>query len=142
VSSDISALFGSVLISSGACMKKTMLFGLTATLSLGAVGCGHDCQDTCRHIYDPSECNIVKPGASAESLLNDCISECETAMDNNGELGDYTPYSHSPAFENLTLENEKQAALWIECVWDAAPDDGPSAGCQDLDPATGICAPI
>ena len=93
-------------------------------------------------MFDPSECNIVKPGATPEKLVQDCITQCELAMDKNGDVGDYQPYSHSPGYEILELENEKQAALWIECVWDAAPDPGPSGGCQDLDPATGICAPI
>ncbi len=123
-------------------MRETLLFGLMGALGALVGGCGHDCQDTCRHVYDQAECNIIKPGAKAEDLIRTCIAECETAMSKNGELGDYTPYSHSPAFENLTLANEKQAALWIDCVWDAAPDAGPSGGCSDLDPATGICAPI
>jgi len=122
-------------------MQKTLLIGFVGLGALVA-GCGHDCQDTCRHVYDPAECNVIIPGAQADDLIKTCIRECETAMGKNGELGDYKPYSHSASFENLILENEKQAALWIDCVWDAAPDDGPSGGCEDLDPATGICAPI
>lgn len=122
-------------------MRNAALLGLIGALAMLA-GCGHDCQDTCQHIYDPSECGIVKGGETSEELIRTCLSECNEAMKHNGELDGYEPYSHSSSLENFRLENEKQAALWMECVWDVAPDDGPSAGCNDLDPATGVCAPI
>jgi len=48
-------------------------------------------------------------------------------------MGVYDPYQpyHGDA---QTLENEKQAAAWMDCVW--------SADCSDLDPSVGLCSPI
>jgi hypothetical protein len=49
-----------------------------------------------------------------------------------GELGDYDPYERSGSGVSVELGNEKQAAVWMECV--NAQD------CSRLE--DGYCAPI
>lgn len=107
------------------------LLGLAA---LGLAGCDKNCQNTCSRIYDASECGVVIPGVTTEALKRDCEAECETALKQAGEMGDYNPYNLRNPMENPVLENERQAAAWMDCVWDAE--------CPELDPASGICAPI
>ncbi len=122
---------------------------LTATLSLflagfGALtGCGETCQSTCRHVYDPSECGITKPGVPAEDLIDDCVSDCLNAMGSPGDRGVYNPDVNNPANENFEWVTDGQAAAWIDCVWHLAPDPGPQDSCEQLDPkVSGKCQPI
>jgi hypothetical protein len=110
--------------------------------SAAAIGCGYNCQDTCNHVYAQSECN-VSTGQIEESLkIDECIEVCQDALQRNGELDGYDPYSPYKGGTQPVIENEKQAAYWMECVWDNAPEPGPQAGCSLLEPTEGFCAPI
>lgn len=108
-----------------------------------AAGCGDNCQSTCAHVYDPSECGIQKAGITAKSLIDDCVDECERALATPGDMGDYNPNVFIPAVDKPQLQTDQQAAAWMDCVWSVAPDKGPQESCAQLDPKNGgICAPI
>ena len=120
-----------------------LTFAFLGAFAALQAGCGENCQSTCDHIYSESECDVRELGRTADRSIRDCVARCENALQQVGDLGDYDPYVKRPATEKVELENEKQAAAWIDCVWDFAPQQGPSAGCVDIDPATGgYCAPI
>lgn len=103
-------------------------------LLLALVGCGPNCQSTCFQLYgtDQGQCAIERPGRNTDELIGDCLDYCEDALTNNGELGDYDPLTKKGSDVAITLENEKQAALWMECV---AESD-----CGRID--EGYCAPV
>lgn len=103
------------------------------------VGCGPNCQNTCDQIYNV--CGIDKPGQTAAELVRDCVSECEGALRESGEIGDYDPNRRRASAASIRIENETQAAAWMDCVWFRAPDGTPDQ-CADLDPTSGYCAPI
>jgi hypothetical protein len=100
-------------------------------------GCDKNCQNTCAKIYDQAQCNVVVPGEDADTLRRECISECQAALTQPGDMNGYNPYDKVPPasdFENFVLENEKQAAEWMECV--------ASQECDQLQLEGGICWPI
>ncbi|MCB9677071.1 MAG: hypothetical protein H6737_18280 [Alphaproteobacteria bacterium] len=103
------------------------------------VGCGPNCQSTCEHVYNT--CGIEKPGQDQRELTRDCVYECETALKNSGELGEYNPNQRRSTSESIVLENDAQATAWMDCVWFIAPEGTPEQ-CEDLDPRSGYCAPI
>ncbi len=110
-----------------------LLIGVTAL-----TGCvGNNCQSACRRVYGPSEsegeCDIRTPGVEDWTEMYDsCLGECEFAMRQTGDLGGYDPYDRNVTGEAITLNNERQAAAWIDCVM--------SQNCERLD--EGYCAPI
>ena len=110
------------------------------TAAVAVAGCGEEkknCQGTCTHVYDPAQCNVVVPGQPFDDLRDECTSECQAALREPGEMGDYNPYERAPSgsdWENYTLANERQAAEWMECVW--------SQPCENLTLQAGICWPI
>ena len=108
-----------------------VLGALVASAAL--FGCEKNCQNTCERIYG-AECSIVIAGIPADELTNNCQNECEHALQRPGSMGDYNPYNQRNPTEDFHLENEKQAAEWMDCV--------SKATCEDLDPITGICYPI
>ena len=121
-------------------MRRVLFLPLFA---LFAVGCGETCQSTCAHIYDPSECGITHQGFDADYLIKTCVSDCEKALANPGEMGTYNPTVYQQGNENVELEFDQQAAAWIDCVWEKAPEDGYQKGCEDIDPKNaGVCQPI
>ena len=93
-------------------------------------------------MYAESECGVVKQGWKPADLIKTCTEECEGALLHAGDMGDYEPYEHHFIDDGLKLENETQAAARMDCVWDTAPQPGDQATCDNLDPASGICAPI
>lgn len=95
-------------------------------------GCGPSCQSSCSRIFDPSQCDIRIPGEAWQEVRDDCISKCEDALNQPGEIAGYDPYEVNTSGTSVVLENEKQAALWMECV--------ENTSCQDID--DGYCAPI
>lgn len=120
-------------------MNKLALLGLSAAGLLLGTACGPNCQNTCNQVY--TQCNIQKAGQTQEELFRECVSECNAAMQESGEQGAYNPEQRRSSNEPLTLENDQQAAAWMDCVWNHAPDATPEQ-CEELDPSTGYCAPI
>jgi hypothetical protein len=108
-----------------------VLLGLGGSL---LAGCGPNCQSTCQRIYSTAEdgCGIPIPGRDAEDSISDCVAMCEDALQHPGQLGDYDPNTRNTSGEAVTLENEKQAGAWMDCVAEA--------DCRALD--DGYCAPI
>lgn len=105
-----------------------------SVVALGT-GCGENCQSTCGRIYDQSECGISVSGVPSKTLRDSCTVDCENALDNAGEMGSYNPYNRANPVDPPALENERQAAEWMDCVW--------SSDCADIDPAQGgMCSPI
>ena len=120
--------------------------GLLIIASVGALswlsGCGENCQSTCQRVYDPSECGVVLPGVTPKELINTCVSECESALQRQGDQR-FDPVTTPASDDAWRLQNEAEAAAWIDCVWDQAPGAGPGPVCANIDPQQGgICAPI
>jgi hypothetical protein len=112
---------------------KTQGAWVVALLALAVGGCDQNCQNTCSRIYDPSQCAVQISGVEWTSSRSDCEEACETALTRAGQMGDYNPYNRPNPSDPPELENERQAAAWMECVW--------TVECAELDPTTGICAP-
>lgn len=105
-------------------------------------GCGETCQSTCDHVYASSECGIHIPGATTDKVIGDCVRSCERALSTPGDMGTYDPHARNPGVK-IELETDQQAAAWIDCVWEIAPEPGYQDTCKQLDPAIGgKCAPI
>ncbi len=113
----------------------------------------YNCQSTCRHVYEPSECGILQGGRTPETSIDDCEATCLTALQQPGTLCTpdpesgveecYDPMIRYPTNNRPTLETDQQAAAWMDCVWDVAPDEQSDRGCDELDPLIGgLCAPI
>ena len=113
-------------------VRPFLLGGLLA--ALGA-GCDENCQSTCGRVYDASECGVTVSGVSAKSLRGSCVEDCEQALQKTGEMGTYNPYQRANPVDPPELENERQAAEWMDCVW--------SVECAELEPSDGgMCSPI
>ena len=113
------------------------------SLAVMASGCGPDCQSTCQKLYgtkpncgDPDPKTgfngLVRYGNTREELLRQCEDECESALDNPGDVGNYKPKEYSAVSEAVELETDKQAALWMDCIAETS--------CKLLD--EGYCAPV
>ncbi|MSQ01357.1 MAG: hypothetical protein EXR71_05605 [Myxococcales bacterium] len=108
-----------------------LVLAILATL----VGCGPNCRSTCERLYGSGEdeCNINVPDFEGEEganrLVIECQQVCDGAMADAGSVGSYDPNSN--ADEDVSIANEKQAALWMDCV------DGTS--CDNL--GKGYCQP-
>lgn len=101
-------------------------------------GCGPDCYTSCEKLFGDSsgQCKIPIPGkegaAGREEMINSCVAHCESAMKKNGEIGDYSPNERASGDDDISLDNEKQAALWMDCVAETS--------CPNLD--SNYCAPV
>ena len=105
-------------------------------------GCGENCQTTCRHVYAEDECGIVSPGQTPADIIKDCVDECSNALQQTGTAG-YDPFVTPASDDSIALENEAEAAAWMDCVWQAVPDPGYSQACENINPKEGgVCAPI
>ncbi len=96
------------------------------------IACNPTCQSVCNKIYNEQYCGIVRPGKESDELISDCIGYCEEALTEPGELGTYDPYERVSSSTSIELENEEQAALWMDCV--------AQQSCERL--GQGYCAPI
>lgn len=97
------------------------------------VGCGPNCQSTCQRLYgDAPNCAIQRAGRDAEELIDYCMTQCETAMETPGDLGEYDPLVAQGQNESITIDNEKQAALWMDCISES--------DCSRF--SDGYCAPV
>ncbi len=115
---------------------------MSVLVSAAAVGCGYNCQDTCQHVYAQSECNVATGQLEETDKIDSCIETCQDALTKTGELDGYDPFEAYVLGDPPSLENEKQAAYWMECVWLNAPEPGYQAGCANLETTEGFCAPI
>ena len=113
-------------------VSRCLLSVALAVISAVAVGCGPDCQSTCNNLYQSEQCNIQSPGSDQGELLTTCMDACESAIGSPGEVGDYNPTEYTPASVSVTLQNDKQAAVWMDCVSETA--------CEFLE--SGYCAPV
>ena len=119
-------------------MRPGNTFKLSAvvlTSALIGTGCGSTCQSTCNRLYQEGggNCNIQSPGAARVELVTLCLSECESALDIPGEArSDYTPYEYTPADKSITFKNDREVAIWMDCV--------ATTSCDFLD--DGYCAPV
>ncbi len=111
-----------------------MMLLVLATLA-SLIGCGPNCRSSCERIYGSSDgqCDINVMGAEgdegAAELIDECEATCDEAMRKSGTVGTYDPNSN--ADEDATIVNEKQAALWMDCV--------ESTSCENL--TKGYCQP-
>jgi len=123
-------------------MRALSLISVISCLHMTACGlAGPTCQSSCSKLYLESGCNIQRAGYPAPDgqteLFNKCIDYCENALDKTGDLGDYDPYSRSGSTSAISLDNEMQAAVWMDCVDQMA--------CDRLDTNTangGYCQPV
>lgn len=102
-------------------------------LLLGVTGCGPSCQSTCQTLFGeaPDYCALAVPGKPLDESRKACVQECEQALAQAGDVGDYNPFEQNMTGATVRLQNEKQAALWMDCV--------DQHSCQDL--SEGFCAP-
>lgn len=108
-------------------MRATTI--LLVSLVALASGCGPDCYSSCEKLFGDAadECDIRVPDKKGESgrqeMIRQCVDHCESALGNNGDIGDYTPNERASSDDDITLENEKQAALWMDCVSETSCDN-------------------
>ncbi|MGH7341712.1 MAG: hypothetical protein ACREKH_14565 [Candidatus Rokuibacteriota bacterium] len=107
---------------------------LLAAVTLGSGGCEKSCQNTCQRVFDATECAVIIPGQNEEDLEQECTAECEEALQHAGPMGVYDPYIGDRPDQPDELENERQAAAWMECVW--------AVECPDLVVPGNSCHPI
>ena len=114
-------------------------FALSSAALLFATACGPNCQSTCQRIYGngvndagEEDCSIQRPGRDQGELIDTCMDNCEEALEQPGELGTFDPYTRTGSNQSVSLENERQAAEWMECVTET--------DCQRMQ--EGYCAPI
>ncbi len=99
---------------------------------------GPSCYDSCEKLFGDGDgqCNIQIPGKEGPSgraeMVSRCVAHCESAMNRAGEIGNYTPNERASGDDDISLENEQQAALWMDCV--------AQTSCDLLD--KNYCAPI
>lgn len=100
---------------------------------LGVTGCGPNCQSTCQTLFGeaPDYCALTVPGKPLDESRKACVTQCEQALAQAGDVGDYDPFNQNLTGVSVHLDNEKQAALWMDCV--------EQHSCQDL--SEGFCAP-
>jgi hypothetical protein len=95
------------------------LAAIAALVLTGAVfaGCGPTCQSSCTRIWGPGadNCGLERPGLSFADAFDRCVKRCELALKTPGEVGSYDP-DQVGAGRSGQLENERQAALWMQCV--------------------------
>ncbi len=115
-------------------LRAALAVALAAT---AGTGCGPNCYDTCNKLYgsgsrDGEACGFTSPGQTESELLDTCVDECQSALNTPGEVGDYDPYVKQPGDAAITLDTDRQAALWMDCIDETA--------CNKLE--EGYCAPV
>jgi hypothetical protein len=112
---------------------RSLVAVLVPVIAVVAAGCGPNCQSTCERLYfeDAANCGVPTPGRDTDEAFRDCINACEEALDAPGELGTYNPDDRQTSGESIILQNETQAAAWMECV--------DQTSCEDIN--AGYCEP-
>jgi hypothetical protein len=119
-------------------MRSILL--LLPIAALATACSGPTCQSSCERLYgdqpatgdEPAQCNLATlfPDTEPAEMMDSCMAHCNDAVARNGEAGDYDPNQRAGAAE-VSLDNERQAALWMDCV--------EQTSCDLL--KTGVCAP-
>ena len=115
--------------------KLWMSIALCVTVTTSA--CGPDCQTTCEKLYaQGGECEFTSAGDQfGEKNFARCVETCESAIQTPGDAGDYNPQEKTPSSQSIELENDQQAALWMDCIEEKS--------CELLKTSGGrFCAPI
>jgi NAD-dependent dihydropyrimidine dehydrogenase PreA subunit len=113
-------------------MRRIVVLSLATAFGF-VTACGPNCQSTCRRLYTTDGCNIERPGnITSDQLIGTCMDACEGALAKPGDLGTYNPFEAPGSSTSVTLDNEMQAAIWMDCV--------EATACEDL--GSGYCAPI
>ena len=103
-----------------------------------------DCLTSCQKIWgdQSGQCNLqdesILSDADRQDQINSCKSSCQTALARYGDLGGYEPNQKRQQSDTVCLENEQQAAVWIDCVTATACEDLQSNWCAPVYP-TGEC---
>lgn len=85
-------------------------------VALAGTGCGPDCYSACDKLYR-EECNITAAGQTQNDLLQDCIDVCQEALVTPGEVtAGYDPFSPTASSNAITINTDRDAALWMDCV--------------------------
>ncbi len=110
---------------------RTTRIAAFVVIPLALAGCGKDCQATCTKLYgtapncgdpsgDPDSESYFKGLVGSEDRdekMADCMRACQDGLQVPGEVGDYDPYTRRSANEEVPdLENDRQVALWMECI--------------------------
>ena len=113
----------------------TLVFG-GAILVLQSA-CGPDCQSTCEKLYSRGgECKFTSPGdPDGEKSFSVCSESCEEALATPGDAGDYNPNEKTSSSQSISLDNDQQAAMWMDCVAEKSCELIKSTGGR-------FCAPI
>lgn len=109
-------------------MRATLTACLLATLTVLATACGPTCQSTCSRFYDETECAAGPEGIPTEDAIVQCINICQDALQVTGpEVSPsdrrFNPELTSPLNTSPTLENEREASAWMDCVWTFSDDE-------------------
>ena len=83
-----------------------------------------DCYTSCDKLFGDAagQCLIVVPGRTAQEMTNDCVASCDHALARAGELGSYNPDERSSGADDISIDNEQQAAAWMDCIHDTSCD--------------------
>ncbi len=101
------------------------------------ISCGPDCQTTCEKLYaQGAACEFTSAGdPNGEKNFTRCMETCNEAIQTPGDAGDYNPNEKTPSSQSIDLENDQQAALWMDCIEEKS--------CELLKTSGGrFCAPI
>lgn len=90
--------------------------------------CGPTCQSSCRRMYAEAECDGAAGQAfPAEDFIEGCIEQCDQALGVPGTVRSDTrffdPDNVSPANQDFCLQNEAEAATWMDCVWSFSDEE-------------------
>jgi hypothetical protein len=115
-------------------MKTTIGLTIAALTTLLASGCGPNCQTTCDRLYGSTgeDCAIARPNTTESDLKRTCRKACQDALSIPGELEGYDPDERQGSSASVEIENDKQAAVWMDCIAETS--------CEDLE--KGYCAPV
>lgn len=112
-------------------MPKRVMWGALLAMVTFASACGPTCQSTCRRFYEDEQCNAGPAGLATEEAIGQCQDICQDALQVAGpdvEPGDrrFNPDFVAPLNQSSTLETEREAAAWMDCVWSFSDEECPS----------------
>jgi len=111
-------------------MRSSSLAAVSLLATLFASACGGEtCQSSCLRFYEEEQCDAPPAGLSRSDAIDQCIDICQDALQVPGEpVGDdrrFDPARTAGNTEDHVLDNEQEAAAWIDCVWSFTDDECP-----------------